>query len=354
MPRVTPQMGLRVWDDPNDPYDRDQLALNWAKVDDHDHTDGKGARIGTEALADGSVTAEKLAPGAVGVASVPDSTITSAKIVDGTIQNTDIATNIIESNRLYNSSDQTKRIQSTNIANGAVGTAQLVAGAVDTTALGANAVTSAKVLDGTLLGSDLSNGTITATQISDNTITGPKFTTTVADRLAVNSGSIRAGRAVTDAQVNVTQTAYTASTDQVANVVLPADGLIYIWYYAEWQHAASSSGGKAAVFVGSNQLVIANNTGNVSQEASAPATASVFQPLTSSQTGLSGSQETGNYSGASANGQIVGYTGSASAGGPIVIFANANTYTISVRFKVTTGSVDVRKRKLWVETRGFI
>lgn len=54
-------MGLRIWNLLTDLYDHSQLADNWAKVDYHDHSPGKGVQIPTDGLADGAVTGPKLA-----------------------------------------------------------------------------------------------------------------------------------------------------------------------------------------------------------------------------------------------------------------------------------------------------
>jgi hypothetical protein len=58
---TSPKMGLRIWNLLTDLYDHAQLADNWAKVDYHDHSPGKGVQIPTEGLADGAVTGPKLA-----------------------------------------------------------------------------------------------------------------------------------------------------------------------------------------------------------------------------------------------------------------------------------------------------
>jgi hypothetical protein len=55
------KMGLRIWNLLTDLYDHSQLADNWAKVDYHDHSPGKGVQVPTEGLADGAVTSAKLA-----------------------------------------------------------------------------------------------------------------------------------------------------------------------------------------------------------------------------------------------------------------------------------------------------
>ncbi len=49
-------MSLRIWNLLLDPYDHEQLADNWAKVDAHDHSDGRGVLIPTEGLALEAVT----------------------------------------------------------------------------------------------------------------------------------------------------------------------------------------------------------------------------------------------------------------------------------------------------------
>lgn len=58
---TSPNMGLRIWNQNSDRYDHDQLADNWAKVDFHDHSPGRGQPIPTEAFLDGSITSAKLA-----------------------------------------------------------------------------------------------------------------------------------------------------------------------------------------------------------------------------------------------------------------------------------------------------
>lgn len=59
---VTPNLGLTVWNLLTDSYDNSQLADNWARVDEHDHSEGKGKQIdGSVAILDGTITQNKLA-----------------------------------------------------------------------------------------------------------------------------------------------------------------------------------------------------------------------------------------------------------------------------------------------------
>lgn len=78
-------MALEIWDQGEDLYNHLQLANNWAKVDAHDHTPGRGVRLTTESYEDESITGNKLAANSV----------TSAKIVDGTIKAADLEANLL-------------------------------------------------------------------------------------------------------------------------------------------------------------------------------------------------------------------------------------------------------------------
>jgi hypothetical protein len=73
---TTAKMGLRVWNLLTDLYDHTQIADNWAKVDYHDHSAGKGVQIPTEGIADAAITSVKLAAN-----SDPTGAYTAAKFV---------------------------------------------------------------------------------------------------------------------------------------------------------------------------------------------------------------------------------------------------------------------------------
>lgn len=79
---TTPNMSLVKWTEGSDPYDHTQLAGNFQRIDEHDHTAGKGVRLSgasliaeaintaqlanlsvTDAKLAGGITADKLAPG---------------------------------------------------------------------------------------------------------------------------------------------------------------------------------------------------------------------------------------------------------------------------------------------------
>lgn len=91
----TPNMGLIAWNQPSDPYNSQELAENFVRLDLHDHTEGRGQRIGTAAITDQAITASKLHPtavaGAIGTGTVDtlqlaDNSVTRAKVTKSFIQ----------------------------------------------------------------------------------------------------------------------------------------------------------------------------------------------------------------------------------------------------------------------------
>lgn len=182
----------------------------------------------------------------------------------------------------------------------------------------------------------------------------------------------RRGKCIVATSQSRTNVAYGLLTtpDQVAGVVLPTDGLILVGYQATWQESVSGAA-KAALFLGANQLVAAvadvaapstsppegtMNTG------SAGSTVARDTILTSHPGGLrSGDPDqapASPYSGDVTTGQTLGFytTGGTVGdyfGGFCPIFAAAGTYTVSVQFKSTSGSVTVKNRKMWVRALPF-
>lgn len=105
---TTPNLGLKVWNLSSDPYNSAQLADNWARVDEHDHTNGKGMQIPTAGIADGAITAPKLASSitttptdnSVSTVKLVDGAVTTGKIADGTIATADMADGAITNDKL--------------------------------------------------------------------------------------------------------------------------------------------------------------------------------------------------------------------------------------------------------------
>lgn len=181
------------------------------------------------------------------------------------------------------------------------------------------------------------------------------------DKIGVTSDTtVRRGSCIVATEEARTNTAYGLLTtaDRVQNVVLPANGLIFIVYNAMWKESVLNAA-RGAIFIGSNQLKIARSdqASPVVQETSINEVAGSYEGLGSSTTGLISAESTGaGYSGDVTTGQIVGYRSLAATNAPpgiCAVFAAAGTYDISVQFKASSGSVTVKERKLWVWTMGF-
>jgi hypothetical protein len=81
--RTSPKLGLRIWNLLLDPYDHEQLADNWAKVDAHDHSPGRGVLIPTEGIAFEAISFPLIATSVYPVVSAEggEITLTSAEEV---------------------------------------------------------------------------------------------------------------------------------------------------------------------------------------------------------------------------------------------------------------------------------
>jgi hypothetical protein len=174
-------------------------------------------------------------------------------------------------------------------------------------------------------------------------------------KLGLTGGGLaRRGKCIIPGSESRTNVAYglLATPDEVADIVLPTDGLIFVAYQALWQSSVNNAG-VASLFLGANQVKAAQ-AGAVPQvvEPSTGATGSLWGVLCSSYIGLTsavhGSQNTGDNV---TTGQAVGMGNGIS--GVCAIFAAAGTYDVSVRFKASSGSVTAKDRRLWVWTLGF-
>ena len=183
----------------------------------------------------------------------------------------------------------------------------------------------------------------------------------------INVGARGATNISTSQSTSSTTFTTLATPDQVTGIVMPTNGLIRVWFWATWQESVTGAG-NADIFIGSNQLKSAM-PGNTSPQLN-PATINnsivntnyVLRShpggLASAQ-GLAGSNVgSGPYGGDVTTGQAIGGPFSAIlsefwAGGPCDIFAAAGTYTVSVQFKASSGSVTASNRKLWVQALSF-
>lgn len=169
------------------------------------------------------------------------------------------------------------------------------------------------------------------------------------------SGQKARGSSVIAAAGARTNTAYGSLSngpDQVAGIVVPSNALVFLRFKAIWQESVVGAA-RAAIFIGANQLKNpAFNAAPAVQETAAMAgSANTDGPLYTVSHGL----QSGNSTAATSDvttGQTMMLAGTA---GPDVVIENLTpgTYTFSVQFKASSGTVTVSNRRLYVEVRAY-
>jgi hypothetical protein len=170
------------------------------------------------------------------------------------------------------------------------------------------------------------------------------------------------GKSIITAEESRTNTAYgpLGTPDQVQNVGLPTDGLFVIGYFALWKCSVANAA-SASLFLGGNQAQISLTGTPIPQEVTHQAgSANRYTALTTTAQGLSTTQSGSSATGSVATtGQIIATTGATlsgtnfDGGGFTVIWAAAGTYTVSVQFRASSGSVTVKERRLWVRALAY-
>jgi hypothetical protein len=156
------------------------------------------------------------------------------------------------------------------------------------------------------------------------------------------------------AEESRTNTAFGTLTtaDEIKEVVLPENGLIVVAYQAIWKESVAGAA-SSAIFLGANQLKYSPGDGEPIVSATGVNDASnpnVYKSLASFGHGLSSGGLAGTaYPGDVTTGQVIGV---GTSNGPCYIFAAAGTYSVSIQFKSSSGSITAKNRKLWVWVQG--
>jgi hypothetical protein len=202
------------------------------------------------------------------------------------------------------------------------------------------------------------NGSVDNTNIANAGVTPDKLSTTLAQYLGItNAANTGRGKTIIAAEESRTNVAYGTLTtpDSVASIVLPTDGLIIIAYQAMMKSSVAGAGG-AALFIGANQLQFQDGANRAPIAQATGTTGTTYVPLSTYPIGLAaGNATAGDHTVDVTTGQVVGNVTDigAIAAGPVYVFGAAGTYTVSVQFKATSGSVTAKLRKLWVWSMAF-
>ncbi len=138
-----------------------------------------------------------------------------------------------------------------------------------------------------------------------------------------------------------TNTAFGTLTtpDEISGIVVPTNGKIVLNYRAHVKQSVESAGA-VALFLSTNQV-----KNHISEKVELPLTGAGTSFLIvnthSASLGLEGNSVGGSTPDAT--------TGMVIATGPMELFAAAGTYTLSVQFKSSSGSVTAKERKLFAE-----
>jgi hypothetical protein len=84
---VTPRMSLQVWNASSDPYDHEQLADNFLKLDQHDHSQGRGSQIPGAGIQSGAITSDHIYPGSIGEDALAANSVGTDQLRDESVTN---------------------------------------------------------------------------------------------------------------------------------------------------------------------------------------------------------------------------------------------------------------------------
>jgi hypothetical protein len=188
------------------------------------------------------------------------------------------------------------------------------------------------------------------------------------------------GKSIIATTESRTNTAYgTLTTPDSVSVTINTGDLVVVQFQALWQESVARAA-RAAIFVGANQLkatsVQFGSPTVIAAHTAASATTAVYVPLFSDPRGLLSAQSEGAPSVTDdvTTGQVAGMAAVHTALGPALELGGvpstlpadsggggniaidnlpAGTYTISVQFKSSSGSVTVKNRRLRVWTVAF-
>lgn len=176
----------------------------------------------------------------------------------------------------------------------------------------------------------------------------------LVSQLATNDlSATRRGKSIVATEQTTTSTTYTSlTTPDEVTVTLPTDGLIVVTFQALWKDTVVSNG-RAAIFLGANQIKNQSATAPTVQEHTSNSTANTYVPLYSTGAGLTGFNGGTAHGSDVTTGQLVGSLDDKDAG-PATIFAAAGTYAVGIKYRnVAAGTLSVKERKLWVWTLAF-
>lgn len=183
------------------------------------------------------------------------------------------------------------------------------------------------------------------------------ITNQMAFKLSDRLGHVGRSFVTTSQATGSTSYVLLGTPDRVQNVVVPTNAILQVRYLAMWN--ISGGGGvtaNAAIFVGGTQIAATKNVGTTDRSVAVNATSSGDKWLSTWQHGLVGDSSAGGSAdppAPSSLGQVLGVGLTDGGGGACEIVGLGGTVDVEVRFKITSGTLTVKQRKLWVRVLPF-
>lgn len=181
----------------------------------------------------------------------------------------------------------------------------------------------------------------------------------IAPYIGINDGTtVRRGKSIIATSEARTSGSYglLATPDRVQNVVVSTGSLLFILFSA-MVSCDGVSGGRAAIFIGANQLKTPVSSGAPAvDEAAFGNAAADFDWLTSCSTGLTNGDATGAATSVTTGMTVAMTSPGSSHYGTLCVVRGlaAGTYDVSVQYKIISGTtLSAKERELYVEARDY-
>ena len=199
---------------------------------------------------------------------------------------------------------------------------------------------------------DKINGQIAAGNLADGAVGPDKITSALADLIGGGPGGNRRGIAANPTQQTITSTTYASmpTPDRVSQIVVPADGILSVGFMAMVYESVASAA-RIAIHVNGVQLRAPDTVaGSVVQEAPI-GSAARWSLCYSPYWGLRTFVPTTGLTGLPTTPVVLAQSAVSGSGGfwvPIIM--TPGTYDVEVKYKVSSGTLYAKERRLWVQT----
>jgi hypothetical protein len=213
--------------------------------------------LGTQNIADSTITTSKIAEGAIITVKLDDGSVTSAKILDGSLNTVDLMDGSVTSIKVSDGAITETKIAegvvtSEKLADGSVTVQKVADEAIVTAKLADSTITSAKILNGAVIAEDLADGSILTVKIADGAVTTNKIADGAVTTPKIANGAVTDTKLASDAipyfatynasLVSTQSTSFADVPETALNITLNRKSNLIIMFNAEaWVDGAGDS-----------------------------------------------------------------------------------------------------------------